>query len=650
MPIGPSTNFNAVVLWCNCQRGTFGKHWVQIGQSSAADGSDTSLIHIPDVLNPTNAEIAEIISRVRAGTAKAYYYDGSVDPSVFAPVESAPQEFWQFHGRHPFWKNDGYKTRDRLVTKANLDESGGSRHVEFEGGFVPARLPAQSTMIARGLGDWIVSMEGTRVVFTLPIPASEGITSANFGTYGPAMALRNWLNDRRGYRNDNEVPPNRVRQDELPASLATVWPAASTTEINYTPDLDSMIDLELRRNSFGATLAPGTTTWIRVRIQFNVVTTNTGAVTPDIDALNLLMQTQTAEIPGSGQMIEPPHGSVEVPSSARKLVVADSELELDNGLAVVKWKDPGSDVQRAIPLGGGFGRSIDYASLPTQGTGRRMPRPEEFPRVNAVHYTGEGNANLYFESMALFVGFGGADREGVIHNRSSDGSTLSIHGPDGTLMMALKHNETFPFRAMMALDGTWELLGYDLPVRRLVYDSTPHYGIVEPPYRYDYDPSHPARIRPFSTWNRPQPLQHDADAFSFGTGTLALDTVLDATNWVFTRETFQANLPGDIRIRSEVTVQVTGSGSIGGGHSAVLLRKRGDTVAINDRDWQNQLTGVDMTREYTVFYDRAVEVNDQFLVALSYFTAGVSINFQTGLLVINVQREVELFPRIELSG
>ena len=143
---------------------------------------------------------------------------------------------------------------------------------------------------------------------------------------------------------------------------------------------------------------------------------------------------------------------------------------------------------------------------------------------------------------------------------------------------------------------------------------------------------------------------HDADAFTFGTGTLVADTVLNGNNWVFTRETFQANLPGDIRIRSEVNIEIIGSGYLGSGQSAVLLLKRGNGVSIHDRDWQNQHTGVGVSREYTTFYDRAVEVNDQFLVALSYLTGAVNINFQLALQVVNVQREVELYPKIELSG
>ena len=142
MPIDATSTFDTVALVCSCQRGWFAGHQVQQGRSGRADAQDLHVQPLPDVLSPTDPEVVEVISRVQAGTAKAYYADKSVSPKVWVPVEAAGFEFWQFHGRHPFWVNDGYKMLDRLVTQGDLTEETNSRHFQFKGGFVPERVVA----------------------------------------------------------------------------------------------------------------------------------------------------------------------------------------------------------------------------------------------------------------------------------------------------------------------------------------------------------------------------------------------------------------------------------------------------------------------------------------------------------------------------
>ena len=194
---------------------------------------------------------------------------------------------------------------------------------------------------------------------------------------------------------------------------------------------------------------------------FNVITTNTGAVTPDTDALNRLLQASTSNVPGSGMMIEPPHGNSEVKTAARRLAVGQSELVLDNGLITVVWTDPGGDVARVMPLSSDYGRTMDLAELPdrSRGNGKRLPFPDEYPRANAFHYHGSSNIDLDFEDMFRLVGYPGADRFGAIHNRGTGKIFLNDWRP--SFFLELLPGEVFSFRATVDREGDRELVGVE---------------------------------------------------------------------------------------------------------------------------------------------------------------------------------------------
>ena len=647
MPIDSSTAFDTVVLFCRCSEGEFGPHWVQQGTAGPLNSRNTSYVRIPEGLNPTDPEVAEVISRVRAGTAHVYYNDVAVRDDSLVRADQAGSEYWQFHSRHPFWATDGYKLFDRLVTKTDLVESNTEgRSIEFEGGFVPQRQAAGSAMVGLSLADWVASREGNQVVFALAIPESEEIELADLATYAPTLAMRNWLNERRGYRLDTQVPPNRVRQDELPASLATVWPSGASTEINYTPDLDAVIDLELARNSLGLTAAPGTTHVIRVRIVFNVITTNTGAVTPDTDALNRLLQASTSSVPGSGMMIEPPHGNSEVKTAARRLAVGQSELVLDNGLITVVWTDPGGDVARVMPLSSDYGRTMDLAELPdrSRGNGKRLPFPDEYPRANAFHYHGSANIDLDFEDMFRLVGYPGADRFGAIHNRGTGKIFLNDWRP--SFFLELLPGEVFSFRATVDREGDRELVGVEVPRRRLIWDASAYSGITRPYYNWSFG-GYDFRLRPFFG-STVTPRYRDVDVFSFGTGTLVSGTTFNLAGWVATPEVWVVSTGGDIEISAQITLEITGSGALADGHSALLVRRRDANLQTFARTWHPPLTGVGTSRPYTLTFRDFAQPNDRYAVMLLYPQSS-TVDLAAGLRVVGAQVSVTLVPHVQVA-
>ena len=647
MPITSTSVFNAVVLSCNCSNGEFGGHWVQQGTTGAL--TDSSVQGLPIVLSPTDSEVAEVIARVKAGAAHVYYYDDSVTDGVWARADDAPFEFWQFHGRHPFWPTDGFKMLDRLATKGDLTEETNSRHFQFKGGFVPERVTVASATVSQDLSDWVVSLEGTRAVWTLSVPVSEEITTSLLATYAPAQALRNWLNDRRGMQTTGNPPPNDMeRQPELPASLASSW-GSTTMIINQAAIGQAADNIEIERLNLGLFVAPGTSHIIRVRIEFGIDPAGSGG-TFDIDALNRLMQTQSVNIPGSGRTVEPQHGSTDVPSRARKLIVADAELELANGIAVVKWTDPGTDVKRTLPLGGGYGRSLDYSTLPNRsGGGKRTPRPEEFPRADIIHYTGAGNASLYFESMPLFVGYSGADRRGVVHNRSAGGGVLSLYDPNLNIMMAIQPDESFSFRATMGLDGSSELVGYELPTRYQIVDYAPSVSPNNNYYSWSDDGSN-YRVRPWVPVGAQAIAyeRNDTDEFSTGSATIT-DGANLISGFVESNHVIKIAHDGDLELHQDIELEVLQSGTLTGGHSAVIVRKRGSSVTIVHRDSQPELTGVGVHRTYTNTLIEPCEAGDIYLLALLYPTAGTTVNWANGLRINDIRREIRVTPRITIT-
>ena len=632
MPITSSSVFDAVVLLCNCESGNFGAHYVQQGRTGPNQQGNIGEIPLPQILSPTNPEVAEVIARVRAGSVKAYYLDGGT--SVWAAVESAPFEFWQFHGRHPFWPRDGYQMLDRIATKGNIEESTNGRYFQFDGGFEPLPTPVASSTFDQSLEDWRANRNGSVVGFRISVPLAEQINSANLATWPKAKAMRDWLESIRVAGTG----------DVLGDSLNSSWP--SGVEFDMVLSDTNTVRLTTPRTSPNFT-AQGyfTSIWL-------IFDATSG--TPDLDEINALLQRTTVGIPGAGMMVENPWGNTAVRGSVRDLAMEGGRIEMPNGLPIANFRDPREGaIERSIPLVAGYGRTVTLQNLPSHtGTSRRIPYPEEIPFLNNIHMAPLADQDLHFNDIARIVGFSGADRRIELSNTGTP-ATNSNH--DLTLkdwrdndVLVLRPGEACSAIASLTDYGEAELRIIDAPFRRQIHDATAAAFVTTRYYHYQPGGGTAYWLRPFVAANAPVPLYNDADAFGAGTGELTNETSFSATNYVSTPEAVILKHSGDLVIYAEIECEVTASGTLPAGHSAIIVRKRGNSVQFFNVDSQPALTGINTSRTYSVFFWAEAEEGDEYQVMLLYPTAS-TLNVGAALRVVDYRRIIRLTPRIEIT-
>lgn len=618
MTINASSTFDTVVLACSCEDGRFGGHYVQQGRT----GRSSVRLSLPDILSPTNTEVAEVIRRVKAGTCKAYYRD-SVQ-RVWAAAENAPFEFWQFHGRHPFWPEEGYQFLDRIATRGDLIETPSRRHFAFAGGVVPGRTAAAGATISQSLEDWHAFRNQGALGLRLLVPVEEDLRSNQVGTYSPAKAMRDWLESIRVSGTG----------EELQDSLTGTWP-------------DGLyFDLPLPSGD------------VRVRIPITITsTTGTGAITGiwvvltidlstsiDVDELNELIQDTSQDIPASNVMVENLWGDRDTRAYARDVQFQGGRISVTNGLPLAHFQDPGSDVIRTIPMTSGFGRTTLWDALPTlAGTIKRLPYANEMPFVDTIHGAVDTNTELRLNDIDRVVGYAGTDRKFTIHNTGTAGNIIIRNTPTNDIIH-LRPGEVCGLIASLSLDGTSEWRVIDAPFRYLVRTGT-NFVVTADYYSWATGGVN-FRFRPWYI-NDTFVLRRDADTFSFGSGAHQLTGdqlnagIADSTQAIDIRH------HGEFIFYQDVEVELTGAGMLAGGHSAVLVRERNDTVTIIGRGWQPNLTGIGAHRSYTTAFIDECQPGDRYTAGLMYPSAHTTINFNT-LRVNAISQIMRVKPRITI--
>lgn len=636
--ITSSTPFNAVVLYCDCKSGEFQRHWVQVGTTQAADGDDTSLVRIPAFLNPTNSEIAEIISRIKAGTAHAFYYDGGSNPEVFVRVDQAPQEFWQFHGRHPFWKEDGFKMLDRLATRGNLVEDANSRHYEFQGGFTPQRTPAASTEIQHSLSNWSVSRgEDDRFVFRLIIPSSANVQPSDLGTYPDAIAFIKWLDQFRSEGN------------AIPDAFATTSGAFSGRKWRppFDPDNATLRRITLDFQTLSMGRVPGANNVITLTLVFGFeVDSGYTADSISTNDFAAVVNAASGTILGAGQTIEPPFGASDITTLGSRLESNDGSVVMAGGIVLVQWKDPGSKVQRTMPLSG-FGRSESYDVLPVRSAGGKWaPRPEEKPRVDLIHFEGsEGNGSIWIEPADRFVGYAGTDRKITFHNRSAGALlTIGFEKVFGTpiTILVLKPGERLSVRVSLELNGASQYYVDEAPFRYLVRGGG-EFRLSANDFHHTINGGAFEFVPLFPGAGHTQ--RREADEYTFGADPVhaagsALSSGLGNSPLITT-----VKHDGDFIFYQQAEIELLGSGQINAGHSFALVRERAGTVDILSRFWHPTLSGIGTNRGYTTAYIGESNAGDKYVAGIIFTTAGTTVDFDE-VRVNAVSQIMRVSPRI----
>lgn len=431
----------------------------------------------------------------------------------------------------------------------------------------------------------------------------------------------------------------------MPSGWSTA-PGAFTGRL-WKPPLDSTDRrfCAFRFASLTLSQAPTSQDVITLTLTFTLQP-DTGRSASEVDtfAFGNVVSAASAAIPAAGQTVEPPFGSPQVATRARRLESDDGILSMAGGLVLAQWSDPGSDTQRFMPIGG-FGRSIDWNDCAVRPAGGRwVPRPEERPRVDLIHYDGSTDAALWFEDAERAVGYAGTDRLVSVHNRSE--RTLTVGTRDaadlGRVLLVLRPQERCAVRVVLALNGDSEYVVEDAPHRYLVRAGAYFTVGAQLPYAWETG-GWQFRFRPWLAASAVH--RRDSDEFTFGSGAshASGDTLTDGL--ADSPHVVTVTHDGDLIFYEQVEAEVRGSGLLANGHSQVLVRQRAGTVTVLGRDWQPNLSGVGAHRTYTRPFVAECEAGDRYVSGILYPVATTTISFNN--LRVNAFSQIyRVAPRI----
>ena len=524
---------------------------------------------------------------------------------------------------------------DRLATKGDLEESTNSRHFEFQGGFVPQRTRAASATINHSLRDWSVSRVSDNVfAFRLVIPSSADVTPAGLATYADSLAFIRWMDT---YRSQGDAIPDAFATT-AGAFIGRRW----TIPINPDDLTIRPATWEFSALSLSSVAGAQNLIALVIRLRIETITPPYTAVGLNVSELTQVVTSAYGTIPGSGQMVEPPFGHADISVRTRRLESEDGNLFMAGGLAVAQWNDPGSSIQRVMPLSG-FGRTIDYNDLATrQAGGRYAPRPEERPRVNNVYFDGNAEGSVWLEQAREFVGYAGTDRDIEIENDGQAELRVGVEPNDvAQEILALRPGETCAIRASLHFNGRETFRVLRAPPRYLVRGGS-FFNVDSPDYSWSTG-NVSFGFRPF--FSGTMTTRRDGDEFTFGSAGAHSSGDLLTDGLANSEQVVSVAHHGDLIVYQQTELELRGNGVLKNGHSAVLVRERGGVITIIGRFWNPDLTGVGSHRGYTTAWIDECEPGDRYVTGLLYPTVGTTVGF-ANVRVNAISQIMRVSPRI----
>lgn len=561
MPITAASLFDRVVIGCSCQE-------VLLNGAAVFNGgwdAEHLVGSLPGFASwdLTDTEVAEVISRVEAGTCAVYMREYS---DIWLE-EDTPDIYAAMRLKHPFHPDGGWKIPNQLTLHGDYLEDGdtGQPSIDFGGNVRATEHTPTGAGIPYDMERWLIysSHEADgRFRMRLTVDSSEALSADGLDTYGPILALRAWLNSVKRSA-DADVAADA---SDLASFENRLWSLALSAGNTITYDVHGIAIL----------LDPSD------NVLYYVIDFDTESGTYDIDAIAGAIEAHTGLMPTAGQVVP---ARIEVVEGT---VVMDHldfghnrRFRAVNGLPEMDWSDPGSQLIRRMYMTSGYGRAVAHTQCPVHGGAvHRTPRPHELPFANLIHFAGlTAPATFRLDDPQRVVGLTGVDRTLIFHNTSAHNVTFQDW--DGATFFMLKTGERMPVRWTWDDDGAGEMVA-TLPERRMLA-SVGDSGVASdlPYYRFDAS----AWIRPLFVPAEADFEVFDTDAFTIGTAVHpALGTQFDAANAAAGPQSFELDLDNEeLHYIHETELVANGGGSLTGIRTK-LARRRGATLDYLDDD------------------------------------------------------------------
>ena len=368
--IDATSVFNVVELSCDCVNGFISDGYAkqQTGTPSSDppeySGSIFSIFAIPSslpnrgVFDPDDAQVAEVITRMRAGTARVRYID--VSGTSFWD-ENIPGGLEWLRGLHPFHETDSWRIRGALFDHGDYEEDSDTQQpsIEFGGGIKTDDHNLPGTDITHSTADWFVSpISATRFQVDLTVSGSDGYTVATIGNH-PAIAAM--IATLRAIRTSGDAIPtpfvlgmtSNLRNRDYTIPLTGGNLVVRITVGGYSLDDDNHV------TEWGYT--------------FDV---QAPATSYDADAIDAWLNSNVQTIGTTTDMVvKSAIGSFTQPLRGSEVDFGDdNKISFVNGSRVSHVKK-GALVRRVAE---GNNLVLSYADLATEGGFKMLPTPQEF--------------------------------------------------------------------------------------------------------------------------------------------------------------------------------------------------------------------------------------------------------------------------------
>lgn len=629
MPINSSTVFDNIRISCDCSAGAL--------QGATVRQGTTSVANVPNVhrsgdgnWDPDNAEVAEVISRIVAGTCAVYMWDPQVPaPNNIWLEEDTPIAFSRLRNQHPFHATRGYLTHNVFLEEGDitLDATTGRQGIALAADIIPQKHKPDGTTYAHDLSAWnVVSIGPYHMRLFIDIPESDQVANeAALDEYPPVEAMLVYLESVR-------ITGNPI------ADLGALDTALTQNRIFAIPQSPSpTLSLFVYETGIGLSAAPNeyvTSVYINLR-----ETPDTESIV--IDNVVNTIATVTANIPITDRELEAPvFGNTLIPVHVSRLLLpGDREIDFINDTILYKGKDSGGR-RYTVPLESGYGRTKSYAELPDAG-GFKMVPVQSF--VDAIHYENTETADgiIRFPVPRDWVRFNNVHRMVSLHNLHAT-RTLTIQDFVGTQQFILRPGEFAKFQVTFRHGGVSTLLSIILPPRF----HTINFGRVgnlagSPHWAFGSD-----------RWIRPIPLGEaaerlDLDAFEVGTTVTTPGSNFPGANNFHVPESERLRLGGELTYKQNVDIQTSETGNV---FNLVKRLYRWDDNGVREQlDTNNYGTFSSNTTNITLTasFNGRVEAGDTFLPTMLYDRVS-SLNVGD-VDIFGLRRNVILKPEIRVE-